>query len=64
MSAAKKAPAFGLQADEHGVCTLAFLTESVACECGRMAGALVNRDGATRCLVCDELYLKNKEQKP
>lgn len=62
MSAAKKPPAFGLHRDEHGVCTLAFLAEPVPCECGRMAAALVNRDGATRCLACDNKYRAEKEK--
>jgi hypothetical protein len=28
------------------------------CSCGRMVCFLVNRDGKTRCLECDEKYLR------
>lgn len=36
------------------------LKHPVACVCGRMAAFVVNRDGKTRCLVCDDLYQKGQ----
>lgn len=33
------------------------LAQPRECGCGRMAALVVNRDGKTRCVECDESYL-------
>lgn len=35
-----------------------FTDEPVQCGCGRMVAIMVNRDGTTRCIECDEKYVQ------
>lgn len=37
------------------------LSTPIACACGRMVMMVINRDGKTRCIECDEVYVKRKE---
>ena len=50
-------PIVGFHRDAHGVAGLIMLPTPAPCSCGRMVALLVNRDGATRCVECDEQYL-------
>lgn len=42
--------------------TLCWLGKPRKCDCQRMAMMLVNRDGRSRCMWCDEEYRRNDAQ--
>ena len=49
-----------LQALGADGCIRAVLHEPMACFCYRMVCFIINRDGKTRCVECDEAYLQGK----
>lgn len=49
-----------LNVGDHGVAHM-MMKEPVACGCGTMHYALINRDGKTRCVECDFDYQNSGE---
>lgn len=45
---------------EKGGVTHILVAPPEECGCGRMTCFLVNRDGRTRCVWCDDRYIKEK----
>jgi len=56
-------PVVGVHRDQHGAAGVVILRELVTCPvCGQVVTMLVNRDGCTRCVACDQRYVEKKDQ--